>query len=490
MNITRLLFVETGTYNDMALRPYNTHVTGDVVSAMQEATQGGHHIQPSNLAGVAESVMRPATQAQGMVDIAHGWAEPRLRFVMEITYPGFAGGEEVQYLTGYTDHVGVSALNGTAHLDPRMRLYINNSIRTRRVVEMTPLGRVARQTVSDASHVLFGQYSPGFGNMHAVTHVMRPEDVFKSIEGTPYRASGAEMFDTRTTFAEGIKKSRRSNGVATDYLSRVMTAHRNAVEGSDHSEDLSKIMGSAQGLVRESLVSQDAALQQFQRHADFSESNSITYGELQVLCPHLDHVTHVTRPGGVYQTAQTGQVHQRGLSEHWNGTNNETIMATILSQSVPGILMDLMLTKVGIHATNQTLDGSYHVQITDARGFAEGLDLTPYLQRFRERLTHEILIGLTQNNLIDIQIQGVFDLLGESNIQISVAGGPFVPFCAPSFADALWAPVLTNNAQTLQVLAHDINSLAENLSVDFSPANAPYPSLNHPEFNNGNSDTV
>lgn len=469
MNITRLNFVETGTYGDMVIRPYTTSVTPREISILQEATDNGANLNPANLAGVAGSIIRPCTEGVGVASIENGWDTKRLRFFMEVQIPSIAGAVVVQYLTGYTDHVGVS-YNGT--IDPNMRMYFNNSIFARKMLVQTPFGQQGQTTVSDASQILHGNYTPSFRNLNSNAFTMRPEDVFTTISAS--QMGNVDIVDTRPSFAtSSLKKSRRSNSSPTTYLSRVMTAHRDTFNDGEVDDEYQTAMSRAVGRVRESLVSQDNTLSIFQRETSLSEGSSITYGELCHLCPQLDSLTRVALATGVI--ADT--MHTRGQSEYWTSTTNEAIFCTILTHSVPAVMMDLMINKVAFVATNQTLDGSFQIQFGEVLSFAENQDMTPYIQQFQRRLISEIFQDLTRNNLIDIQLTAHFDVLGETVMDISLGGGPTVRFVSPSFCDGLTSPVLTNDAQFLKAMSSDIDSLADNMQMNLSPANTDYPQI-------------
>lgn len=487
MNITRLIFAETGTYNDMVLRPYEANLAVDTLHQLQEVTRGGENIETAALAGVAGAVIRPTAQAAGMITIPNSWDTRRLRFMMEVVHDTFAGTQLVQYLTGYTDHLGVSALTGTVHLDPNMRLYINNSVMTRVSTILTPLGRQQQQTISDASHILSGSYAPDIRNPQEGTHSMRPEDVFKRMQVSMLQ--GDYIFDARTAFSDGIKKSRRSNNAAPSFLNRVLQAHHYATTQSDTETDFGQLMHKASAAVKESAVSQDPFLAPLLRNTSLSEGNWITYRELCMLSPGLDNRAKVIMRGGLHQQEHFGQLHERGSSEYWQSTTMETVFATILCHSVPAVMMDLMLTKVAFQATNQTLNGMFDVTILQALSFAENIDLTPYMNAFVQRLSTEILRDLTQNNLIDIQLTAMVDILGETSITISVAGAPPIHYVMPSFCDALMAPVMANSTTLLDRMAHDVSSLVDNLATEhLAPANTAYPSPNSAqEFNHGSS---
>lgn len=506
MHITRLLLVETGTYNDLYMRPYTTHLNQDSLRSFTEATHGGALLEPGNIASVSGLILRPSTEARGQIHIPNGFNTKRFRFMMEVVIDGnghFGTTQQVQYLCGYTDQADVT-MNNT--LDPRMRLYFNSSVLTRRTSQNTPMGLQTLQTGREASHVLTNRndFVPGFGEQNQSLHMMRPSDVF-------YRMgvnAGASMGNTQrvdTTYdfrsilhAGKINKSKRSNTNTSTYLSSILTNYRDMVSMADPSGDYGSIMADAGGRMnKETLMTEDPFLGSLlaHRYTSFMEGGSITYQELCNLSPSLDSLVDVITQRGNLQ--MMGGAMDRGSTEHWKGTNNETVMATIVTQSVPALMMDLMLTKVAFMATNKTLDGQFMVQLTGGQSFAENLDLTPYLMSFQTRLRDEVLRELSQNNLIEIDLQCEIDLLGDSKVGISSMGGPMIPFVMPSFCDALTVPVIAPDAKTLELLSHDIAVLGENIATDYSlPAQhfgiggSSGPSFGTNGYNNANSSVL
>lgn len=472
MRVTRLFFVETGTYNDMALRPYGTHLDPTVLSVFQEATRGGTVVLPSTMASAANSFIRPNTEAMGMVSIDQGWDSRRLRFMMEVEHSDFAGGVTVQYLTGYTDHVGISF---GGHVDPNMRMYINSSIITNRVEMMTPSGRMMTQSVRDASHVLYGENTPGFGARSQSPQTMRPEDVFNTMGvSMMLHDLPGETYDVRPTFGGNrIKKSRRSNGSAPIYLSRLLESRTMAVEAAQSDAGINEVMASAAESVREAMVDQDIVLRQLSLQTNLAHGGHFTFAELGQVQPevHHDDITKVVLAQGPVRDPS----HQRGETEYWSGTNNETVAATILSHAVPALMADLMFTKVSFQASNQTIGGEFHVQVLGVQSFTANVDLSHYIRVFIHRVTTEIMRDLSRNNTMEVSVIGHFDMLGESRIEVGVGSPHLVPYVIPSFADGLMTPIMTNDHRNLQILATDIDNLCDNLGVaNLSPQNTSY----------------
>lgn len=494
MRVIRCLMVKTGTYNDVAARPYQTQFDTHKLNQFQEVTQGGRYVSGSTLAGVAGGMLRPTAEAEGIVGIENGWDTPRLRFLMEVEYSSdIMGAGQRQFMSGYTDYVGVSANHA---VDPKMRLFFNSSVTVRNTVEMTPVGRQTIGRVMDSSHILrstelqpltSGLGAPGVPGQNPMMGssmfrgpglsqfgqpsptLMRPQDVFSSMSTRVL--DDADILDYRT-MAMGPSKSRRSNGSAPDYLSRTLKAYSAARAHDDvYQGDFADVMEEARGQVQESPVTQDLWLHQLSRATQFGDTMSVTWGELCSMDPNIDGVAQIILGDS---GNGMGPVSTRGNSEYWTTSTMQTIAATILSNSVPSLLMDLMMTQVDFMATNQTLGGAdpFDIKILHAQGFAQNLDLTPYLQRFEGRLITEVLRDLTSNNAIDINLRMSVDILGETTIDLEMNGEPSIRYVMPSFCDALAAPVMTMNPDRLRDLSSDLSSLYENLDVPHHDANS------------------
>lgn len=470
--INKAIFVETGTYNDMMMRPFTTNLDANIVRQFSEVTNGGRNIAPTVVSGVAGNFLKPDSQVQGPATVDNGWDTTRLRFIIELVYPAAMGGPAVRkILQGYTGYTGVS--HG-GFVDPKMPLYFNNVLTLRQTLIETPHGRSYTTAVSEANHLLRGDYHwDGLFNQGGNTlWTMRPEDVFTTM--SRLSLGSEDLADLRLTFAQHpIKKSRRSNASASHYVAGVLDGFRKTMDYGDYSDSLNfdGAMANAKGIVQDDSVSADPFFSMLTMgETNFKHGGFITYGELCAMFPDFDNKTIVSLSKNMVKQTSSfsllSESHTRGQTEHWVGMGNETIWATALSQSVPSLMMDLMLTQIGFAATNQTLDSSHEVTIFGANSFADGIDLTPYIEQFITRLKVEVLRGLSSNNLIDYNLQMVVDVVGETRLTISIAGGPPIDYTTPSFADALFAPVLTSNMDATNRLAFDMQSLAENVGVD------------------------
>lgn len=465
VRITKLVFVQTGTYNDLLARPYQTDITDqNTILRLQEATEGGTNVTSAALATVAGSVIRPAAHAEGVIPILNGWSTPRLRFFMEIEYDAPMGGVKLtQILCGYTDYVGVTP---SGNVDPNMRLFFNSSIKLRHVMEMSPVGRVVRPNVVEATHLLHDPVAdPETGFSQHTTYTMRPEDLFNRMEHSLLPAGEVRDLRSELIPSQRIKKSRLSNNYSPTYLSQVLQAYQSVTAEDDYTASEKNIFRQARGQVREGLLSDDMALRLLSNYSQLNECGSLTYGELLAIDPTLEGRAIFNLPGPIQQ--QT--MHRTGQTEYWDGPNAETVAATILANALPALMMDHMLAKLAISATNEVIGGGYDIRVLGAVGFSDKIDLSPYVENLLRRFEIEILRDLTRNNEFSINLLVHADIIGETRIRIELNGQGEVEYVMPSFCNALVAPVLTRNQQTVAELTSDVEGIMGSLSTHYLP---------------------
>lgn len=455
--LSSLLMVRTNTYNDQVIRPFQTTMSSGLFEQVREATRYGEVITSSALAGVAGNILRPQAQAAATIQMHNGWDQHRLRFMLAVTIPMGQNGAVHEVITGYTDHYGTTA-DGMG-MDPNMRLFFNNTVTLNSsIIPHAGVGNVTQMRVAEATHLLMPPPGLSSGSM-VDTHTMRPEDVMNVISTSMITDGG--RLDMRSNFAMSpVKKSYRANGLAPDYLARTMKAVDTATQ-IDSSMEHNTLYQEARGILREPLLQQDLFIQTIAHKTRFKECGFITYAELCAVFPETEAVRKMIIPG---QAQQQTLAPQRGGSEYWHVPSNESVVATMLSHSVPAIMMDLMLTKVTFHATNATLNGQPDIQIRDHRGFADGMDMTPYVQRFMQRFLGEVMTDLTHSNRFQVDVAMSCNILGDTFIQISLSGGPKIDYVCPSFCDALFSPLLTTDTTALHTLAHDIDIINNNLA--------------------------
>lgn len=472
MNIVKLALLDTGTYDQMYLRPYEINDSHRNLAVIKEVTHGGSNITATSLAGVAGNVLRPQAAPLAPASITNGWNNRRYRFFMEIVDLDLTGTETVQYLTGFTDHTGVS-MGG--HVDPNMRFFVASSIQMKSLVYATPMGRVNQMAVANASHVINVHQVPGI-NFHPgmeTINLQRPTDICSTIQTAQYRRVSDEFFDPRTSFVqENVKLSRKDNSIAPSYLSDVLQAGVQAMSQADESSSEIEIWKNAAGTTRENAYSQDNTLFELHQKTSFQEGDSFTYAELKRLCPHLDNVTKylpvatMTQQQNMVGPTPFVGVYETGQNDGWQGQNTETVWATILSNAIPAIMLECMLKECFFTIHDHTLDGSIDVRFQSVVPLGQHLNGPQLAEQFAFRLKNEVVRDLRGGNPTPFSITAMFDIIGESRMEIQLGSNYPLPFATPSFADNLFMPVITIGQKGLNHIADSLEFFTSNLLPD------------------------
>lgn len=485
MQVVSLRFVETGTYNPMYNRHYETNVNNAATAAMANATQGGQRVNAFSLAGAAGDFLSPQSQVgQGnMVHLANGWDTRRLRFIAEIHYPQLAGGKVVQHVSGWTDHLGVGYNTNT--IDGNMVLHFHNSILMQEVQEHTPMGPRMMRRVTSAAHIMAQQdwahVAAGVGGSVNPTRFLRPEDLMSQMSGVSTYGAGSRMLDLRQQFssARPLVKSAYHNGSMSQYVSTVMHGQIEAMRQADYEDKNELIFGKASGIVREDTAAQDSFLSFLVEKQLLSPGGTIRYGELLALDPMIDRVAEFY-VGGQVQQQQIAPVHQMGQTSPWHGAGNETMFAHILAQSLPAAGLDNMLTRFSFSATNRLSSAevgqlgvtqfgmnqampAHQVFLTQGFGLAE-MGLDGMMQRLKTLMEFQILPDVSRGNMIPYTVHGNVDVFGESRFNISIDGGPAYDFCVPSFCDNLIVSEVTTKVGHLNQVASDFSFVIDNIA--------------------------
>ena len=459
LRVVNLMMAETGTYNQQFVRPYATSLDAHSLNALTEkVVNSGAETVAGHLSGLTSTFLSPTATAESTIMIANGWNERRVRFMLAIEVEHSVGGTVMYYLQGYTDHLGVSASH---YIDPNMVFIINSitSVNIRNV--NTPYGVKQFQVVNDSSHLLCDPYSAGmYGN--APTIGMRPSDVFAMMQTSADNDVSSEMvgssiIDTRVTMNKPVM-SNRSNGVASSYAAKVLASTAVGIQNTNMTDSNFTWYEQARTKCLEKDVYPDPFLNQMAGVRGTNISNRFTYGELMRLDSNTDAVANFFVSGAT--AAQP--VHHTGMTETWQAATREAVAATVLSQAVPAIMMDLMITNMVFMSTNHDITGQMNTTVISAKSFSN-IDLTPYLDTFKQRFASQVLMDLTYNNSVSYSLTMTVDLMGDTWVKISFDGGPIIDFVCPSFADAVLAPVFTGNVAHAESIRYDFNTLVENI---------------------------
>ena len=460
LRVVNLIMQETGTYNQQFSRPYSTSFDGNTLNSVTERVidRGNGRIDNAALAGITGTFLTPSSAPDAMIGIANGWNEKRVRFLMEIDCQYQVGGSASSYIQGYTNFPGIGANHSVA---PDMEFYINSIITTKKTPVLTPYGVQTFESVTDNSHVLCNNNWSTM-NQPGMQRMMRPQDVFCHMQASHipgiYDTDISSVYDGRTVLRTEAAMSDRVNGLSASYAAKIIDGYvvGNALTSFGQSE--ANIINRSRSEVSETQASLDPFMSALSNITSSGITNKFRYSDLMKLDPNVDAVSNYVIAGNT----QRVMVHQAGQTAGWHGSDRMTLAATILSQSVPAIMMELMINRIIFKSTNYDITGQMQTRIIDGKGFSN-MDLTQHMDLFSRRLEKEILQDLTFNNQVSYAIEMRVDLLGETWINISIDGQPAIDYVTPSFCDNLFVPVVTTNVNVVQNLTHDFEALVLNV---------------------------
>lgn len=460
IRINKLIMQETGTYNQQFLRPYVTSFDGQTVNNVTERiiSAGPGHIDPSVLSGITSSFITPSPQPEAMIPISNGWSEKRIRFLMEIQCDFQTGGSSKSYIQGYTSFPGITASQAIA---PDMDFYINSIVTTKVTIEYTPYGNNQIETIADNSHILSSNSWQGV-TQPGQQQLMRPQDVFCHMQNSHlpgvYDTDTSNVLDGRTILKNDAIKSSRTNGLASNYATKIIDGYVVGASVADYGQNELNILNRSRQEVSEQRAGEDPFLAALGSVSVSGITNHFRYSDLLKIDPNVDNVANFAVMGAT----QKATSHIAGQTANWHGSDLTTVSATSLSQSVPALMMELMLSRMVFKSTNHDIQGRINTVIIDARSFAN-IELSGMLNVFKSRLLTEVLNNITSSNHISYMLEMRVDLLGETWIELAIDNNPPVTYVTPSFCDNLFVPVITSNVSTIQNLTNDFSNLVSNV---------------------------
>lgn len=486
IRITSLMMIGAGTYNQQYLRPYATDYNHGNKNALAEMMQHQFYnyqkniatgqtgsatqfeILPEMVAGAAGSFLAPSVNTEATVNAPNGWDGQRMRFTMTIEAQRVGVGIQEFVIMGYTDHYGIG-MNGS--LDPRMEFYMNAIFELQKKNVPAPYGGYMQQTIlSNASQILANERYNGEINSN-VQYRMRPEDVIAqiNIQHVPEMQSGRiEVIDSRSRNTGSAVKSSYSNANANSYLASVLGGLTSGMHQAELTNRHGKAYELGMAAVLDNKVQRDPFMRAMNQIRGQAMGNKFTYQELMNLDPNVDR-PEVSK---IFQRTQAqiiGMTNKPGENLHshtantagWNGTDRLTQMSAKIVNTLPELMMDLLIRQCSIHSTNNVVGSMPSTIISNTQGVVPNVDMSQYAEQLKHQFHVQLLQELTFNNQLRYDLTITADVMGEIWISIDLEGYPMADFVAPAFANSLITPVTTRNQQNLATLAKHFSTLQQ-----------------------------
>lgn len=505
VRIGSLVLVQTGTYQEQHVRPFNMVVNNQTINQLHDVTRGGMNLGVSAVQDIAGQIVSPAAMTEGVIGISgDGWTSRRFRGFLRAheEHPVIKGTSTQRIFFIYTDQCDVSYNDRP---DPNMRVYFNSETVISERVENTPMGLQKFCKVDGSSQIVTPvDMMAGNNGLFSApsSHLIRPEDVFSIGQMTSivdrlqntgrFQGTINRMHDHRTMVGEcgAYQYSKREDTSPVRYVSNTLRAFQHSVHEADLLGDdnfgnvaansKEHLYGEAHSFAANASIHSNTFLAILKERANYMERGYVTWGELCNLFPELVH-----QHGCAAFAMDNGQSQRRTLfaqdSMHFHGADPTSIASSTLGQTVPSLMMDNFLRHVSFAVTNGDRPGTYRFDYHGnmIKSIMEGIDMRPYLMEFERRLAIDCLNTITFNNQIPFTLSMSSDLAGDSVIDISLQGEAIVRYVVPTFTDGLFAPIITRDQAKANKISNDMLYMVSEV-VPNAPKMQAFQAMNQP----------
>lgn len=475
--ITKVMFIVTGRYHDMARRSFESHVNQDSLNALGEITQGGQVIPLAGISTIASELVTTSAQIDHMIDIPGGWSEPRLRFMIELVQDYGTSGHDRYIYTGWTDYIGATQ---SGSIDPNMILHFNGCTRLHDRQIILPNGMRSFETVPTSANQFLTETKAHSGQWtNEIEHLIRPMDIFNHssvasrIAQMGGDALGLEVHNYASTMATGAQQSSRANNLSSAYIRNSLKAYKNAVNlaGADNYEvDMMEVHSNGAANTIESSMQTDPLVSVFGLMTDIAINMELPWNLLLSQFPEVDQndVTQILFPGQMQNLSPAFSMDGPD-GERWTNQDMETVIAATLSQSVPALMTECLLGKISFALSNDrysVLDNGLvrYVNPDLTMSLVNLPNLEVYVNRFLDLMESTVFPILSNSGMIQLSISVTSTLYGDTQISVEFNGNPSVQFTFPTFADSLSSHMITLNRSAFNDIHRDMTYIMENVS--------------------------
>lgn len=452
VTIKRLLLIPTKKrYEDIAQRAYNLNCNTRNLDGLSNLLDNNNVMRSNGVSDIdvvsfSPELLNLNPMISGVAKIPNGWQTQRLRFLLE-TESHIGTMIISSFIQGFSEYHDPSL---TGLIDPNMVFFINSITNIKKFID--PTNGIVSCTPYNSYNVITdvnGENSIESleRNMDVVT---RPSDVMSDIViNDRYGVSNGMVNNVVTDFnrirAGKFIASRRNNNNPLSYLSKslsAMIASSKDISG-DIGYDVSDTVEKAAIIAGEPRMDTCALLSAISNITGEITVTTFTLNILSMIDPGLENSGKVKLIDNnliipTYQTFLDSEDTASAIQP-----TEINLKSCLISNSVPSIMLDNLLTDIGFSVSNST--GEPIILVTTANSFIEGIDITKYVESFKYRFMTTVLPLLTNQNLTLIELHVTCDILGDINIGLNIDNTGLRVYRFPTFADSLYSPVINNN---------------------------------------------
>jgi len=472
-----LTYIPMGNHLPMFNRPYTVNASRqaiDTISERLEDTKAGK-ITSSIVNGVAGEIIQPS--GVGYISPCNNdWVSTkRFIFLLKVCSVDPTGVEINNYIQGYTAFDGITA---SGHIDTNMSHFINNVIETTTMTIQTPVGIIRKEKLYRIYNVFFnGGYNEVF--------TQRPSDVLENINllnmaqfindpgmTTQHMGSYMNSVDTKTL------SSSVENNITTEYLSKILTAGMHDSKNKElfiNSYEIGNNMAPEARLPEPSIYD-NRFLKYISRMAGFKTVREFfNLQQLMATDPTIYNRFKVLNISKNYIDPTMARTPEVG--DYWHGQDPVTVKAYSLIENSVSLATKYGFNKLHFSASNMTNPmGVAEVFITNFNSFInlEESEFNFLLEIFKEKFITEIFLNETNNGILPMHLEGYIDLMGTSKINLSFAGYPSNWYTIPTFANSLFAPVISIDKQAVDHMSFQLGTIIDTLTAQHNSPQSYY----------------
>lgn len=452
VTIKRLLLIPTKeSYQDIAQRSYNLECNNANIDGLTNMLNRVHQMKSSGVNDIEVATYSPQLlklnpMFSGVAKIPNGWNTQRLRFLLE-TESQIGSMTICSFIQGFSEYHDPT-MSGL--IDPNMVFYVNSITNVKKYLDpVTGMLTCSPYTNYNVISDVNGENSLDSLERNPSV-VTRPYDVMSDIViNSRYGVSNGMMnnvvSDINRIKPTSFIASRKANNNPLSYLSKSITSM--IASSSDMSSDIgydqSDVVERAALIAGEPKMETCGLLTALSRLTGELSVTSFTLAQLTILDPGLESSGKVK----LINNSLTVPTFQTFLDSNDTASaiqpTDLNLKATLISNIVPSIMLDNLLTDIGFSISNTS--GEPILLITNANSFIEGIDITNYVESFKFKFLTTVFPILSNQNLSSIELHVTCDILGDINIGLNLDNSGLYVFRFPTFADSLYTPVISDN---------------------------------------------
>lgn len=404
----------------------------------------------------------------GKVEVPYGWSTKRLRFMMEVDTP-VGGVIKTSYVQGYSEYYEPSLQSNS--VDPNMIFHINSITVVSRGNYGGQIVTRPLQTFNVVSDLAGGKKYEEvdiFADSGSALKLIRPTDIIEDLDGANMLGVSDNVVNTTGMISGGANVSSRGNNDNLKFLTKTINsvvAGKNLASADD---DMGDVLREASNLTNETLLMDNLFIKELANVTRTISPTTFSLNVLDQINPGVNRVIHLAQGANAigYLDENSINIGKTIMDAEDSASllqpNYETKIATTISHALSSMIADNLLTMLDVSFTNTT--GFPVVTINFFKSFIEGIDTISYANRVKERIENVLLPELTMingeelGNIIEVHARA--DLLGDSNVAVSVNMQPLELYRFPAFADSLFVPVIADNTQRTK-LTDDISNMID-----------------------------